>query len=276
MSQRVSSNTNGHQPKLIDKSIKGVLSGGNGSNLINLTQSAAARQGREAHIITGPSPDINTSSDFYAHKANAWTKNGGSTTKNSRLLNRATSASVRTGIQNTNTNLQVRKNLTNNNFIGASKPELVIEGTTATESTNHNSGGSQNKTNEGFPKPPRDSINKHNQRPQTSGSSSAATFNFYNKHSERRDQNSSGVVSLSVDRTSIKYSRSSAHNQSQSSSNNMPSGQGSLDNYQIGKPVGQGAYAVVYVCYHKASMKKFAIKIYQKAKLNDSMKRKAV
>jgi serine/threonine-protein kinase Chk2 len=50
----------------------------------------------------------------------------------------------------------------------------------------------------------------------------------------------------------------------------------SLDNYQIGKPIGQGAYAVVYVCYQKSTMKKFAIKIYQKAKLNDSMKRKAV
>ena len=44
----------------------------------------------------------------------------------------------------------------------------------------------------------------------------------------------------------------------------------------MGKPIGQGAYAVVYVCYHKQSMRKFAIKIYQKAKLNDSMKRKAV
>jgi hypothetical protein len=97
MSQRVSTNTNiNHQPKLIDKSIKGVLNGS--SNLINLTQSAAARQGREANIISGPSPDINTTTDFYAHKTNAWTKNGGSTTKNSRLLNRATSASVRTGI----------------------------------------------------------------------------------------------------------------------------------------------------------------------------------
>ena len=51
---------------------------------------------------------------------------------------------------------------------------------------------------------------------------------------------------------------------------------GILDNYQIGKPIGEGAYAVVYVCYHKSTMKKYAIKIYQKSKLNDSMKRKAV
>lgn len=40
--------------------------------------------------------------------------------------------------------------------------------------------------------------------------------------------------------------------------------------------MGQGAYAMVYACYNKCSMKKYAIKIYQKAKLNDSMKRKAV
>ena len=32
----------------------------------------------------------------------------------------------------------------------------------------------------------------------------------------------------------------------------------------------------MYVCYHKINMRKYAIKIYQKAKLNDSMKRKAV
>jgi hypothetical protein len=41
--------------------------------------------------------------------------------------------------------LQVRKTYSNNfqnNFIGHSKPDLAIEGTNATESTNHNSGGS--------------------------------------------------------------------------------------------------------------------------------------
>jgi|TARA_B110000285_G_scaffold20584_1_gene19936 serine/threonine protein kinase len=56
----------------------------------------------------------------------------------------------------------------------------------------------------------------------------------------------------------------------------LPTSNGTLESYQIGKPLGQGAYAIVYVCYHKASMKKLAIKIYQKSKLNDSMKRKAV
>ena len=60
------------------------------------------------------------------------------------------------------------------------------------------------------------------------------------------------------------------HSGSQSSSTNV------LDKYQIGKPIGQGAYATVYVCYNKLNMRKYAIKIYQKAKLNDSMKRKAV
>jgi len=37
---------------------------------------------------------------------------------------------------------------------------------------------------------------------------------------------------------------------------------GILDNYQIGKPIGEGAYAVVNICYHKSKMKKYAIKIY--------------
>jgi serine/threonine protein kinase len=49
-----------------------------------------------------------------------------------------------------------------------------------------------------------------------------------------------------------------------------------LENYQIGKVIGQGAYAVVRICYHRESQKKFAIKIYEKTKLNDNMKRKAV
>ena len=48
------------------------------------------------------------------------------------------------------------------------------------------------------------------------------------------------------------------------------------EKYQIGKVIGQGAYAVVRICYHRENQKKFAIKIYEKAKLNDNMKRKAV
>jgi hypothetical protein len=36
VSQRITSNTNSHQPKLMDKSLKGVLNAGSG-NLINLT-----------------------------------------------------------------------------------------------------------------------------------------------------------------------------------------------------------------------------------------------
>ena len=49
-----------------------------------------------------------------------------------------------------------------------------------------------------------------------------------------------------------------------------------LENYQIGKIIGQGAYAVVRICFHRESQKKFAIKIYEKTKLNDQMKKKAV
>ena len=49
-----------------------------------------------------------------------------------------------------------------------------------------------------------------------------------------------------------------------------------LDNYQVGKVIGQGAYAVVRICHHRETLKKYAIKIYEKSKLNDSMKKKAV
>ena len=90
----------------------------------------------------------------------------------------------------------------------------------------------------------------------------------------------------SVDRTTTSDPRShlnlkDQHIASQSSQKLLQSGShpgqtGLLENYQIGKAIGQGAFAIVYVCYHKATMKKCAIKIYQKVKLNDSMKRKAV
>jgi hypothetical protein len=45
LSQRISTNPDSHKPKVMDKSIKGVLSGS--TNLVNLTQSAVARQNRE-------------------------------------------------------------------------------------------------------------------------------------------------------------------------------------------------------------------------------------
>jgi hypothetical protein len=68
--------------------LKGVLSGAS-----NLPQSAAAR---DAYVIKAPQDVI---TDFYNHNAQAWTKNEvAQTTKNSKLINRATSASVRTGI----------------------------------------------------------------------------------------------------------------------------------------------------------------------------------
>ena len=44
---------------------------------------------------------------------------------------------------------------------------------------------------------------------------------------------------------------------------------GSLDNYQMGKNIGQGAYASVKLIYHKLTNHKFALKVYEKFKLND-------
>lgn len=53
-------------------------------------------------------------------------------------------------------------------------------------------------------------------------------------------------------------------------------GKPSIENYNIGKVIGQGAYAHVRICQHKKTMQKFALKIYDKHRLNDPMKRKAV
>lgn len=44
----------------------------------------------------------------------------------------------------------------------------------------------------------------------------------------------------------------------------------------MGKIIGQGAYAIVRLAEHRETGQKFAIKIYEKTKLNDQMKRKAV
>ena len=64
------------------------------------------------------------------------------------------------------------------------------------------------------------------------------------------------ITSHSVERHNQKYSRQQTHPRTSESQMGM------LENYQIGKPIGEGAYAVVYVCYHKSTMKKYAIKIY--------------
>jgi len=54
------------------------------------------------------------------------------------------------------------------------------------------------------------------------------------------------------------------------------SNKSSLDDYIIGKQIGQGAYAVVRVGLHKPTNKKVAMKIYKKYKLLDPNRRKSV
>jgi len=49
-----------------------------------------------------------------------------------------------------------------------------------------------------------------------------------------------------------------------------------LGDYKLGKIIGHGAYAFVRLATHKDTNKKVAIKIYEKNKLGDSMKKKAV
>ena len=54
------------------------------------------------------------------------------------------------------------------------------------------------------------------------------------------------------------------------------SNKSSLDEYIIGKQIGQGAYAVERVGLHKSSNRKVAMKIYKKYKLMDPNRRKSV
>lgn len=49
-----------------------------------------------------------------------------------------------------------------------------------------------------------------------------------------------------------------------------------LGKYRLGKAIGNGAYAIVRLCYDLKTEQRFAIKIYDKHKLSDPMKRKAV
>ena len=50
----------------------------------------------------------------------------------------------------------------------------------------------------------------------------------------------------------------------------------SLDDYVIGKQIGQGAYAIVRIGLHKPTNKKVAMKIYKKHKLEEPNRRKSV
>lgn len=49
-----------------------------------------------------------------------------------------------------------------------------------------------------------------------------------------------------------------------------------MDDYIIGKQIGQGAYAIVYIGMHKKSNKKVALKIYIKEKMKEIQRKKSV
>ena len=49
-----------------------------------------------------------------------------------------------------------------------------------------------------------------------------------------------------------------------------------LSNYEIGYTLGKGAYAIVKFCINKITLEKYAMKIYDKLKLNDNSKKKCV
>ena len=51
---------------------------------------------------------------------------------------------------------------------------------------------------------------------------------------------------------------------------------GNIEDYQLGRQLGQGAYAVVKAAVHKPSNRKVAIKTYEKSKLVDASRKKSV
>lgn len=51
---------------------------------------------------------------------------------------------------------------------------------------------------------------------------------------------------------------------------------GKIDDYLIGKDIGKGSYAIVKQAVYKPTGNKYAIKIYEKAKLSDPAKKSTV
>lgn len=60
------------------------------------------------------------------------------------------------------------------------------------------------------------------------------------------------------------------------SSSIIPQSGGRIENYSIGKHLGQGAYAVVKLGTHRATKQRYAIKTYEKAKLIDPQRKQNV
>jgi len=49
-----------------------------------------------------------------------------------------------------------------------------------------------------------------------------------------------------------------------------------MNDFELGSKLGEGAYAVVRSCRHKKTQDKIAMKIYDKYKLNDPIKKRSV
>jgi serine/threonine protein kinase len=50
----------------------------------------------------------------------------------------------------------------------------------------------------------------------------------------------------------------------------------SIHDYELGQKLGEGAYAIVRQCRHKGTNNKIAMKIYDKMRLNDPIKKRSV
>lgn len=109
------------------------------------------------------------------------------------------------------------------------------------------------------------SLGEHNHRTQiaadqysAAGTAPSEAVEAYAETEKRRDSSVDGFLrdGQSGDRTGLSYSK--------------------VEDYIIGKQIGQGAYATVHFGLHKETSRKVAIKAYEKYKLLDPQRRKSV
>ena len=108
-----------------------------------------------------------------------------------------------------------------------------------------------------------------------SASKSKKIFNQENKENNENDKNFNPILNMQIDKT--KRSVSTANNIEKPiikfASNSIAD---KINKYIIGRELGKGAYANVKLVIDKLTKKKYAMKIYDKSKLNDNAKKKCV
>ena len=106
-------------------------------------------------------------------------------------------------------------------------------------------------------------------------SQSKNIFNQEKKENNKNDKNFNPILNMQIDKT--KRSASTANDIEKPvikfTSNSI---EDKINKYLIGRELGKGAYANVRLVIDKLTKKKYAMKIYDKSKLNDNAKKKCV